>query len=356
MKITLLTGALTALVAAVPAIADREPVLKQIKVPHDYYYREMYLPQLTTGPSAVAWAPDSHSVIYSMAGSLWEQRIDAATAEEITAGPGYDYEPDWSPDGKTVVFVRYLHDAMQLCALDLTTGTVAQLTQGNDVNLEPRWSPDGKKIVFVATRGTGHFHIFIGQYGKAEFEYASWSNERKSKVARYYYSPFDEQLSPIWSPDGRELIYVDNPEVAYGSGWLWRRPVDKSGPPRLVHREETNWKAAPDWSPDGKRIVYSSYAGRQTNQLSVVTAGGEDYPIEITYGEFDSTRPRWSPMGRESPSSPTKATIRNCGFRTRSAARGANWRSPIAFTSGRWERSHFRSWMYAAGRLLRGLL
>src|SRR4051812_43646355 len=110
--------------ACVAAFADRAPVLKQIKVPHDYYFREMYLPQLTTGPSALAWSPDSQSLVYSMAGSLWKQRIDSTTAQELTAGPGYDYQPDWSPDGKTVVFVRYLHDAMELYALDLSTGAV----------------------------------------------------------------------------------------------------------------------------------------------------------------------------------------------------------------------------------------
>ncbi|MEQ9561138.1 MAG: hypothetical protein RLN69_01360, partial [Woeseiaceae bacterium] len=38
------------------AYADREPVLKQIAVPHDYYFREMYLPQTTTGPGSVAWS------------------------------------------------------------------------------------------------------------------------------------------------------------------------------------------------------------------------------------------------------------------------------------------------------------
>lgn len=35
---------LAALTVCASAWADREPVLKQIKVPHDYYYREMYLP------------------------------------------------------------------------------------------------------------------------------------------------------------------------------------------------------------------------------------------------------------------------------------------------------------------------
>src|ERR1051326_1990526 len=127
MKAARFLSAFAILVSAMPAMADREPVLKQIKVPHDYYYREMYLPQLTTGPSAAAWSPDSHSLIYSMAGNLWRQRIDSTSAEELTAGQGYDYEPDWSPDGKTVVFVRYLHDAMQLCALNLATGAISQL-------------------------------------------------------------------------------------------------------------------------------------------------------------------------------------------------------------------------------------
>lgn len=297
MKIARTAFAVTlAMIAmSVAAFADRAPVLKQIKVPHDYYYREMYLPQLTTGPSALAWSPDGQSLAYSMAGSLWQQRIHSTAAQEVTAGRGYDYQPDWSPDGKTLVFVRYLHDAMELYTLDLGSGAVTQLTQGGDVNVEPRWSPDGSRIAFVSTHGTGHFHIFIGTYGKNGFSAAQWIPERKSAIARYYYSPFDQQLSPTWSPDGRALIYVDNPEIGYGSGSLWRRPLDLSAPAKLIHREETNWKAAPDWSRDGKRVVYSSYAGQQRNALWMVTAAGDDYPLPFDLGQGDDTRPRWSP-------------------------------------------------------------
>ena len=47
-------------------LAQRDPVLKQIAHPHSYYFREMYLPQLTSGPSAVTWSRDSREVIYSM--------------------------------------------------------------------------------------------------------------------------------------------------------------------------------------------------------------------------------------------------------------------------------------------------
>jgi Tol biopolymer transport system component len=296
MKIarTIFAAVLATFALCFPALADRAPVLKQIKVPHDYYFREMYLPQLTTGPSALAWSPDGQSLVYSMAGGLWKQRIDSTTGQELTAGPGYDYQPDWSPDGKTIVFVRYLYDAMELYTLDLASGTVTQLTHGGDVNVEPRWSPDGARIAFVSTHGTGHFHIFIGSFGKSGFSATQWMPERKSTIARYYYSPFDQQLSPTWSPDGRSLIYVDNPEIGYGSGSLWRRPLDLSSPAQLIHREETNWKAAPDWSRDGKRVVYSSYAGQQTNALWLVTAAGDDYPLPLDLGQGDDTRPRWS--------------------------------------------------------------
>ena len=143
------------------AIAQRKPVLKQIELPHPYYYREMYLPVLTSGPSSVTWSPDSREVIYSMGGALWRQSVDSNTAQQITDGAGYDYQPDWSPDGKSVVYVSYQHDAMELWALDLVTGGTKQITKGGAVNVEPRWSPDGKKIVFVSTEYHGRFHIFM---------------------------------------------------------------------------------------------------------------------------------------------------------------------------------------------------
>jgi hypothetical protein len=44
-------------------------------------------------------------------------------------------------------------------------------------------------------------------------------------------------------------------------------------------------------------VVYSSYLGRQWNQLWLMTAEGSE-PFPLTYGEYDATSPRWSPDGR----------------------------------------------------------
>src|ERR1051326_3753140 len=60
------------------------PAPTQIHVPHSYYYREMYLPQATSGPSAAAWSPDGEELVYSMQGTLWRQRLGAPGGGPLT--------------------------------------------------------------------------------------------------------------------------------------------------------------------------------------------------------------------------------------------------------------------------------
>jgi TolB protein len=286
---------LVLLVASVAPASHREPVLKQIDVPHSYYYREMYLPQLTSGPSSLAWSPDGTSLVYSMSGSLWRQAIDSETAVELTSGPGYDYQPDWSPDGSSVVYVKYDRDALELWLIDLASGQSRPLTEGGAVNVEPRFSPDGKRIAYVSTAYHGHFHVFV--LDLATGAATRWTGETKSGLPRYYYSAFDHELSPSWSPDGRELVFVSNRGHIQGSGGLWRMKAEADADAREIHYEETNWRARPDFSPDGKRLVYASYLGRAWHQIWLMPSEGGDV-LPLTYGDFDATAPRWSPDGR----------------------------------------------------------
>jgi TolB protein len=279
--------------------AQRQPVLPQIKGPHSYYYREMYLPQVTSGPSAVSWSPDGRELIYSMQGSLWRQQVGSKVTRQLTAGPGYDYQPDWSPDGRTVVYSSYHDDQIELRLLDLSTGQSRSLLADGAVNVESRWSPDGRRIAFVSTAYEGRWHIFIAAVSP-DGSLASArriTEDRESGLPRYYYGTHDQYLSPTWSPDGQDLIFISNRGHVWGSGGFWRMPARPNAEPRELRFEETTWKARPDWSRDGKRVVYSSYLGRQWHQLWLMTADGGD-PFQLTYGEGDATAPRWSPDGR----------------------------------------------------------
>ena len=293
-------AALAALAAAgaAPLASQRAPVLQQVKVRHPYYYREMFIPQVTSGPSSAAWSPDGTELVYAMQGTLWRQRVGSTEARQLTDGPGYDAQPDWSPDGRWIVYASYHDDAVELRLLDPATGTSTPLVGGGAVNLEPRWSPDGRRLAFTSTMYQGRWHVFtaaVTSDGRAS-QVQRITEDRESGLPRYYYNGVDQFLSPTWSPDGRELILVSNRGHVWGSGGFWRMPARAGGTPREIRDEETTWKGRPDWSRDGRRVVYSSYLGRQWNQLWLMTPDGAN-PLQLTYGEFDAVAPRWSPDG-----------------------------------------------------------
>jgi TolB protein len=325
---------LSLLSAVLPMSAQRLPVLKQVDSSYSVYCREMYLPQLTSGPSSVAWLPDSQSVVFSMQGWLWRQSLGSTIAEQLTNGPGYDYQPDISSDGKWVIYSKYDHDAIELWLLDLTTGQSKPLTKGGAVNLEPRWSPVFKgadaRVVFVSTQFNQHFHIFVAQFDAAKQELKEvqrLTEERRSTLPRPHDGLYDHEISPSWSPDGKEIIFVSNHNRSDGAGGFWRMksiPVLVEAPPpvprgpfgmmarrlpplvkedsRQIYDEKTTWRARPEWSPDGKRVLYAAYQwsleGGQ-HQLSLITSDGKD-PVLLPHSSqgYDDFNPRWSPDGK----------------------------------------------------------
>jgi len=76
------------------------------------------------------------------------------TLRRLTNSPGDDVQPNWSPDGRFLVFstARWTprDDAdADLGILDVATGQVRQLTHGPDIDRTPAWSPDGSRIAFI---------------------------------------------------------------------------------------------------------------------------------------------------------------------------------------------------------------
>jgi len=288
------------LIATAAAVRGAPPDnVPRIDLPHPYYFEEMYLPQLTSGPSAVAWSPDSREVVYSRAGSLWRQAIDSTVAIQLTDGPGYDYQPDWSPDGRSVVYSSEHGGAIELRLLDLGSGQAHGLTQGGAVNVEPRWSPDGRRLVYVSTAYHRRFHVFMADVQNGQLtNNVRLTGENKSALPRYYYSAYDHEINPTWTRDGKSIVFISNRGRIHGTGGFWRMAAEPGAEPTELRYEETNWRARPEFSPEGQRLVYSSYLGRNWLQLWVMPGtGGEPFPL--TYGDWDDTAPRWSPDGQQ---------------------------------------------------------
>jgi TolB protein len=272
-------------------------ILDQDHVGDMAYVPECYLPQITNGPNFPTWSPDGAQLAFAMAGSVWRLKLGETTAYELTQGASYDSQPTWSPDGKWIVYTSEQNEQIHLKLLNLETGSVRALTSGNSINVEPTWSPDGTRLAYVSTATNGTFKIYIMPIAEGiSGAPVLITPDFRLNPPSVYYGDMAHYINPTWTPDGNNLIFISNRDNVNGSGGLYQMRAEPGATMTRFHYEETTWKMRPSVSPDGSKLVYSSYLGRQWQQLWIMPpAGGDAFPL--TYGDFDRTAPKWSPDG-----------------------------------------------------------
>ena len=272
----------------------------------NYMHNYLLPPAASSTPWWPTWSPDGQWVAFAMDGTLWRMEVTNGrgngVAEELLREDDYLSSPEWSPDGRFLAFTADDDGkSINIQVLELATGVVTAVTTDEFVNFEPAWSPDGKRLAYVSTAPSGFFNIVIVAMAEGRpGERVQVTTDHRFGGPRLYFTDEDVHLSPAWSPDGRELLLVSNRDIPLGSGGVWRVPVERDvmngHRARLIHKEETLYRTRPQWSPDGKRFVYASHLGGQfTNLFVLPTSGGE--PYKMTFGEYDTFLPRWSPDG-----------------------------------------------------------
>ena len=179
---------------------------------------------------------------------IWVHDVARATKTRMTFEPDREYQPNWSPDGQRIVYVR--NSTIMIRAAD-GTGQPETLTQGEN----PAFSPDGKQLVYEKRDpGTGSdiwTHPLVNGGAPAAF--------LSTKALEF---------QPRISPDGRHVVYVSNesgsPEV-----YLTRFP---SGGGKW--QVSVNHGLYPIWSRSGDEIYY-----RNEDTLMAVTVKTDPSPM-----------------------------------------------------------------------------
>ena len=81
---------------------------------------------------------------------IWLADVASGSARQLTAGPGSDRQPRWSPDGRTLAFVSTRESGAQLWVLPVVGGEARRVTTLADGVSDPVWLPDGTGLVVTS--------------------------------------------------------------------------------------------------------------------------------------------------------------------------------------------------------------
>ena len=223
-------------------------------------------------PENIAWSPDSTKLSFVQRddsgehGELWY--VDAATGEKkllvsetklATLAPPVEkikderekeritryHVPayDWAPDSQHLLFAA----ENQLWLYAVESGTAVQLTSGSDPSSDPKFSPDGTRVAYLR-----YHNLFVRPVSGGAEQQLSQGNAEKDdnllngEVDWVYAEELDVRSNYFWSPEGKEIVYLQMDETNVPSypivNWMPTHPVaemekyPKAGDPNPVVR------------------------------------------------------------------------------------------------------------------------
>ena len=200
---------------------------------------------LGTEVTSLAVSRNGQRAVYSVGtrnANIW--RLDlgpsdksaAPKAESLVVSTKREVHPQYSPDGRRIVFYSNRSGSTQIWVCEADGSKPVMITNmPPGTTGSPRWSPDGRTVVFDSNV-TGRFHIYTvsADGGKVR----QMTNGPSSFAASY-------------SHDGKWIYYSLTEEKA--TSQVWKIPSQGGTPMQVTH----NGGIAPQESPDGKTLYYA---------------------------------------------------------------------------------------------------
>ena len=229
-------------------------------------------------------SPDGRRVAYTAEGAgvrqIYVMSLRGSYPEQLTATEKPASDPQWSPDGRRIAFVR--EDAIWM--IDVEGSHQAVVTQHPAGNRSPRWSPDGRQIAFISRR-RGWDQV--------------WSAEapvpRRGRPATRPRSVEPIPLTApgvdiedfVWSPTGQSIAATSQrlPDLLTSQIHI----VDIASTKERLVAGESAWETAPRWLPDGKSLLMASDQSGWFQVVRVSVDGSER--TVLTSGQHEHGEP-----------------------------------------------------------------
>ena len=231
------------------------------------------LPGLARYPS---FSPDGNYLAFTWTGpkqdnpDIYVQQIGSGSPLRLTTDPSNDYNPVWSPDGRSIAFLRHRWEAAksELRLIPPLGGAERKVTeiQVAETSAWPpylAWCPDSSCVVVTDSQGEGK--------PAALFVVSLESGDKRQLT--YPNLPATGDTNPAVSSDGSWLVFRRNAS-AVETGELYRLPLGRNlmakGEPQRLTQAMLDAEY-PTWIPGSKEVLFSA-----KGNLWKLVVGGEE--------------------------------------------------------------------------------
>jgi Tol biopolymer transport system component/C-terminal processing protease CtpA/Prc len=218
---------------------------------------------------------------------------DGGDAARVSNSEAEEYQIAWAPDSRRLVYVSDRDGVPHLFLYDFSTNSETQLTRDAGDDSTPRFSPDGKSLGFI--RGAKELRVM---------DVAS-KTERVVKTAVFERPPIISDRPFAWSPDGKWLAYVPVGENQFKNVNVVSVDGASSGSASYLANVFSN---SVSWSPDGTYVLFDSGQRTESTQLARIDLVPrtprfrEDQFRELFREETPRNRPEQRPAETPAPS------------------------------------------------------
>ncbi len=239
-------------------------------------YNEIPILRSTEPIMTPNWSPDGKRLVYvsfeRRAPAIFVQDIFTKQRTKLASFKGLNSSPAWSPDGNKIAFTLSKDGQPEIYYYDLVNSRLNRVTTNRAIDTEPSWSSDSQSIYFTSERG-----------GRAQIYSVNINTKEAQRVT--YQGAMNLSARPIPGSDALIVITRSN-------GYRVAR-VDSDG--SIYMLTTSSLDESPSVSPNGSMVIFSTvYQGRKG--LALVSTDGRfkaNLPSS-TSGEISA--PAWGPL------------------------------------------------------------